>query len=693
MRAVVAALLRRLANPGIYLGALIAALLVVAAYQGRPSYDIVVGSPIDGPVLQGFNAGERMQGDQSQTFRWTSDDSYILLEGVGTQDFDVTLTLSGSRPESQPQATLRVETDGETLLDVQPAPDLTDYHISVPRDRVRDGTLSLHLLSNGFSPPGDPRVLGVVLTSIHVQPGPNPDRFIPPPFAVLWTLVLAAALFGLVLALLGWGVGGVVLGASAVSVLAAGFLVWDRLWITSGTWYAIWPQALAAAAIFTALVWLIGGWLLRRLPALIAARRPASALYFRALLTLVFLAFAVRLAGQLHPQIFIVDLFYHVHRFEDAQAGKLIFMHVASELAGRDTFYPMTAYIFMMPMQWLVPDIPLAVRLFTVALSTAGAFLVYLICVAAVRDARAGIIAATLYVTLPIAVLIFSWGLTTNVFAEFFVLLIFTVFVLAPDLSPRRPAFWLLTALLTIGLLSHPAVLAILLVAIGLTAIFWFLSGGGRRSTLRVRSYQLAAAVVIAAIVAYAVYFYNIVPTMLETFADIGSSSGGQDASGTSGMNVLVGGAVNDRSLGLVIREVHTVGDWFWGGLQGLWSEFWAYFKTWPLVGAFFGFLVVAPVRLRSFPTDAIAPIHRLRIAALVWARAVILFALVGWAFNLYVRYSLFALPVVALGTGILLSRFWDRGRWGRYLSLLLLVFFTLSALFLWQFRINYGLK
>jgi hypothetical protein len=682
-------LLRRIANPGIYVGAVIAAVLVVAAYQVRPTYDIAVGSPTDGPVLRGFNAGERMQGDPSQTFRWTGDDSYIVLQGVGTQDFDVTLTLSGNRPPGQPPATLRVESEGETLLDFQPRPDLTDYSISIPREKVRDGTLTLHLLTNAFTPPGDPRTLGIVVSRIQVAPGPNPDRFIVPPIGMLASVAGAVALFGLVLALLGWGMGGVLLGSVAVSALAAGLLAWDRLWLTSGGWHAIWPQAIVAAAIFTAMIWLIGRWLLRDASYVV---RHGSTLAFRVLLTLVFVVFAVRLAGQLHPQIFIVDLFYHVHRFEDAQNGKLIYMHVASELAGRDTFYLMTAYIFMMPLQWLIGDIPLAVRLFTIGLSTAGAFLLYYMGVSVLRSARAGLIAAALYLTMPLSVLVFSWGITTNVFAEFFVLLIFTVFVVAPDLHPRRPAFWLLVGLLLVGVLSHPAVVQILSFAIILMCVVWFLAGMRGGSDTRGRAFQVAGAFALAVLAAFLLYYRNILPTMLATLSEIGSSRGGEGSTSEGdGISVLIGGAVHDRTLGLLIREVHTWGEWFWGGLLGLWREFWAYFNTWPLLGALLGFLVLAPARGRSLP--AFGPVSRLRMAGFVWAMSTLVFALVGWGLNLYVRYSLFLLPVVALGAGILLSRIWNRGRWGRALSLLLVAFYALAALFLWQFRINYGLK
>jgi len=47
----------------------------------------------------------------------------------------------------------------------------------------------------------------------------------------------------------------------------------------------------------------------------------------------------------------------------------------------------------------------------------------------------------------------------------------------------------------------------------------------------------------------------------------------------------------------------------------------------------------------------------------------------------------------VALGSGVLLAALGRRGRWGGALAMLVVGFFTVQALVLWQYRINYGLK
>jgi hypothetical protein len=182
---------------------------------------------------------------------------------------------------------------------------------------------------------------------------------------------------------------------------------------------------------------------------------------------------------------------------------------------------------------------------------------------------------------------------------------------------------------------------------------------------------------------------------MIGTLADIssGTSSGNP---GASAVHLLVGGAVSDKSLGLFVRYIDTWSDWFWAGLLGIWAELWAYFKVWPLLGAILGFALISPLGLRrpASPSPPISGVRRrLYLAGLAWALSALVFLIVGWRFNLYVRYSLFALPIVAIGAAFLLARMYERGRWGKTLALLVTLFFAFTALALWQYRINYGLK
>jgi hypothetical protein len=152
----------------------------------------------------------------------------------------------------------------------------------------------------------------------------------------------------------------------------------------------------------------------------------------------------------------------------------------------------------------------------------------------------------------------------------------------------------------------------------------------------------------------------------------------------------VVGGSVEDTTLGLFQREVDNFADWLMWGLRGFWSEFQAYYRVWPLVAAALGFaVVVLAVRRGRLPPSG----RTLVFAAAGWFAAVVLLALVGWTINVYVRYMLFALPLVVLGCGMLLSALSRRGRWGLRLGLLMAVFFAFQALVFWQYRIDVAFK
>jgi hypothetical protein len=174
---------------------------------------------------------------------------------------------------------------------------------------------------------------------------------------------------------------------------------------------------------------------------------------------------------------------------------------------------------------------------------------------------------------------------------------------------------------------------------------------------------------------------------MLRTLAEIRQARA-EEAAG--GLNLRIGGSVSDRSLGLVVGFVDNWRDWFSGGLRGFWNEAQAYYRVWPLFGAVVGYAGLWGARRSAAYRSQTA---RAVLVASGWSVAIIAYALVGWLSNLYVRYALFALPLVALGAGALLGALGRRGRWGSALALLVVGYFAVEAVALWQYRINYGLK
>lgn len=675
-------LLRSVANPGLFAALVITAILLVAAYQIRPLYDIEIGTPQASPLLRGFHAPEKTSGDAPVSFRWTTAEALITLRDVGRQEFDVVLTLGGSRPAGQPPASVSLQVDGRAVFDVEPPPGVfTEYALKVPREATQNGTLALQLTSNTFSPGGDERELGVLVTHLKASPSTSPDRFVEPPVGPFVSVLSAVALLGLALGLFGWGPGGVALGASLPGLLAAWLLASDRLWLTSRGWYEVWPQAMLAATIFAGLVWLVALLVMRSTHRLLPVPER------RLLLTAMLAAFAVRFAGQMHPQIFIVDLFFHLHRLETVQTGQLLFTIASAEWGGRSTFYLPTSYIFILPLQWLLGDPLLAIKLFTVGVSTLGALPVYLVA-RRVAGGHSGLPSALLYLAVPIAVLPFSWGITTNIFGEFFALCAFALLALGMPYRGLQGPVLLFTAALFLALLSHPGVVQLSGLATLLTALAFFLYGRDKGWTRGAG--RLMLGLFVAAGLAFLLYYRNFASEMITTLTEIRAEREAAKPPGT--LHLLVGGSVSDRSLGLVVRYAETWGEWFQGGLTGFWREAQAYYRVWPLTGAALGLSLLWGGRSNRSRNR----VGRARIVALVslcWLLAVALFAIVGWVANLYVRYALFALPVITLAAGVLLTKLSNRGRLGVALVALVLLFFAYEALVLWQYRITYAFK
>jgi hypothetical protein len=678
---------RTLLNPGIYAAILLALVLVVVAYQVRPAYDITIGTTTDGPLLQSFYDRETPPKDSSlpySTYRWTRGDaSSITFQDVGAQDFDVVLAVNGARPAGQASPALTVTVGSLTSVSAAPPPGVQEYRFSVPREQVKDGTLRVDLQTNSFKPQGDARQLGIIITHITVSPSANPDRFVVPPTGPLLAILSAVALLSSLLALFGWGPGGVFLGGGSLALLAGSLLIFDRLWLTSGSWYWSWCQALIAAGVLALICRPVAGWLFAR------GGVRWSALQRRCLLTLVLVVFAVRLAGQLHPSIFVYDLGFHVNILQRVSSGDLFFTTQPAEFGGfgYSTFYLPTPYLFIEPLRWLVGDPRMAIRLMTVATGTLGALPVFYLATRVSGRGRAGLIAATLYLIMPMSVIIFSWGITPNIFGEFFALCSLAVLVGGfQSLRPNKPVFWVLAALLMITILSHPGVLALATAAfLAIPAIWWIY----RR---RLGDWKIAlgalGAYAVAAVAAIAIYYWHFIPGMIQTLQKVREDRAA--GTGAGGVPLVVGGSVEDNSIGLFQREVHNFGQWLFWGLEGFWREAQAYYTVWPIVGAVAGYSYLS-ARARTFAEGGTG--RALVLAVAGWTVSVVLFALAGWATNLFVRYPLFALPVITIGAGLLLSATWGRGRAGRWLTALVLVFFAVQALAFWQYRINYIFK
>lgn len=688
------AVARALASPALYLVALATVGLIAAAYQVRPSYHLTVGGPTDRPYFASIYAAEADQNALKSPdpnvarygrWRWTGPDSVIKLPGIGRQDVQVQIELSGARPAGYPppgpvQIFSRGTFDpadpygpGRLVATVDPVPEPKIFTVNLDRDPdLTNGDLRLTIrTTTPFTPTTDPRVLGVRLFNVDVTPVDSPQPGVIPPISQVMPLLVSALLIAGLLFRLGWALGWVVLGGVGWSLAAAAFLVWDRTWLTVIT------DLLPPLVLLTYVLVILAGPVVAQLYRWAGSGWPP--VERRALLTIFAAAFIARLGGQLHPEIFIPDLGFHANRLADVMNGNLLFSIYSAEWGYHKTFYLPTVYLFIAPFQWLLNDRFMAVRIFTVLLDTSSLFFLYYLARRALGSGKVGLWASILFVTFPQAVVIFSWGITANVFAQWISLAVVTVLVVGYE-RLHRPLVWgVLVAVLFLALLSHPGTVQLTAVTVAIALGLW---AWQRKQVGPWRSWWLVGgAFAVAALLAFAVYYVNwVIPELTELAAIQAERS--QQAAGA--FRIRVGGSVNDASLDIYSYYVYSRQAQVLEGLWGFWKEAWAYYKAWPLLWAVCGLLAAGPV----------TPIlRRLRTLSVGWAVAAALYAVVGLVLNLYVRYPLFLLPLVALGGGALLEWLRRRGRAGAVLLVLVLGTFIINALALWWWRIEFYLK
>jgi hypothetical protein len=283
-------------------------------------------------------------------------------------------------------------------------------------------------------------------------------------------------------------------------------------------------------------------------------------------------------------------------------------------------------------------------------------------------------------------VLVFSWGITSNLVGEWWASALLLTLA-AGWQRLRRPAVAALAVVVaTLALLAHPGILLLtgtwLAVLVGGLTVGWLMQRGRGDTETAGRGRSLAALLAVVALattLAFALFYRVDAAMMLEQ----GSTTLAQRLSGETPASDQprrwrVSGSVDDRTLGLQARYVTELARVPLAGLAGYAREAWAYYWGWPFLAAGLGWwtLGVSPAS------------RRLRWLSLAWLATAGLFALAGLFLNLYVRYMLFLLPVICVLAGVGLDWLARRGRAGAAVTVVLLVATVLAGLWLWYQRI-----
>ncbi len=634
---------------GLLLLAIAAGLL---AYQVRVPARVDVGGPHDAPYLSSFYAPEpdpiRFP-EAQENYRWTRDTVGIDLLGLGQQPAEVRLRLQAYRPAGVAPAQASLWIGGNRLLETPVGPQGQVYRVLVAPQLLPAGDLHLVLRSSTFRPSGDARDLGVTVDWLEALP--VGVGWVEPSWYQVGTLAGVALLSYLLLRRLGLSRAGTALAGGAAVLLLGHLLAYQRLWLT---YYTTTLVVLLAVGCGVAALW--GGWTAGAkrspspgrgapaLPAAVPAPGPgtpvarASPLPAAAILLLVAL---LRMGGILYPQFRSSDLLMHVHNLQyDVRPGNLFFTEKLPDI-NLPAPYPPGLYLAVLPATLVWNDLPRLMEAAGVVLDGLAGLLLYMLARRLSGRRDVALLALLVQQVAPVTFLLFSWGNYTNMFSR--VTLLLALVLLAAGRWRRQGwrGWGLLVAAMALVLLSHFADSLLLGGLVLTTAALALARPAGRPAAFRLLAALAAAGVVVGAL-------YYSAPPIWEALR-----GGLQQALAGTGRS---GGFVNPL------------------------PQFLAH--------------VQAPLALLALPGLAmlVRPARRWPMAVLGGALLVAVgFGLAQALVGFSSRYSLFILPVLALGTGIVLAGLRKKGRAGRLVVGLLLAGLVVNGVWTWCWVIGFG--
>ena len=611
------------------IGALAAAVWLALFYvsSGVLRLDFVVDPP--SPV-SGFYDAER-DNATGLTFAWTAGEAAISLPGLDRRpSWMLTMRARTARPQLRENPTIAFFVDGIQLHTAEVQPDFSTITMLIPARPERRGLTLVMRSSSTFVPGGgDPRQLGVMVDVVELAP----DGFVLPPAEIFFTAMASGAALAASLAVLGVTAGSAIGGAVLLTagqgaMLARGF----------GP-YTDYPE------LVSRLAWAAAGALV--LAAAVGRRREHP---FRntARFAIAFTVGAcfLELLVLLHPAKPIGDALFQAHRFMTVLRGNLYFTSTAP--GGYAFPYAPGLYVASIPFAALVQrefgDMALLRIVTTVANASAG-LLLYWVVARMWTDRLAAAISVAIYHLMPLRFSVISGGNLTNAFAESVAVGAFAI-IAGSALASRPIAFALVVSLaLTVAFLSHTSTFAILTLCVVATVVLFWWKGG---PALRRPGTAVALALIVALVLAIAIYYAQFIETYRSEFARLGNETrtAAPDAGGR-------------------------------GMLQRLWAV--------PRY-AYLYFSVPAMILAAAGAIDrwGRSSGDRLSLAVGGWSLACLVFLLVGVLTPVDMRYYLTATPVVALLAAAGASWGWhEGGRW-RVVTVLLLSWAIWIAVSVW---------
>ncbi len=524
--------------------ALAAGLVVLAlAYQSPRTLFVNIGGGYDNGIVEGFNAAEAGTGAD---LRWSTPDSALRFPGLGKPFGPVVvyLQLSSGRGPGAPPVDVAVTANGHALPPLHLTPVSAAYPVTVdPAWIGPSGDLRLAFQAPVYNAPGDRRVLGFQVDFARIE---FPGGMVLPSLTQLIGLLLAAVLLYALLRSMWLGDRAAGRAVLAGLVVCAGIIGLQRLLLT------IFTLRLVAALLLALVVALLAEMGVRWV-AHTAGWRDDRALpewTWTGLRGLIAVSAALKLAGLLYPNAFIIDAEFHLKyltymkevleggRSWEQYFGKILALSVMpkEEWGAARAFIPYSPYFYLAaaPLAWLPWPLTLTVPVVSAIFEALKVTFVFLLGLAlgparggSAARGRLAFTAAAVYALIPATFLLQQWGNWPTQLSLWLV----AAWVAVTCLFWRRlthPVVWAIsTGVLTLVMLSYTVTAVYTGIFVGLAVLVGWL----RTPAERRRWTAVAGALVAASLLSVLIYYGQYVGLMIEqTLPTFGSAMQEQGA-------------------------------------------------------------------------------------------------------------------------------------------------------------------
>ncbi len=189
---------REFTRAPLYLLLALGLLLIALAYQvrGGANLSVDVGSGYDTLYVVHFQRAER---NANFDYRWSGDRSWLEAPGVGrNQSLLLTARLAGFRTSGFAPAVLTITVSGQPLSVYTTSTAVSIYTTVIPAVLNNADNLTIYLDSSYFTPPSDPRKLGVAVEWMRLTDNSAPKGeglVLPPTNVTAWLLLSLLLLF------------------------------------------------------------------------------------------------------------------------------------------------------------------------------------------------------------------------------------------------------------------------------------------------------------------------------------------------------------------------------------------------------------------------------------------------------------------------------------------------------------------